>query len=191
MKQFIKTYWKTLLFFGIIGLVGGFFVGLYALESYSAEIQQQLITEMEKAGLHGVPADILLGIISAVQALAYGVILGGVGIYLAKKIGLWKDEKSLMKKPLMLSVIIGIVGGMTMILSDLLYFGNYSQAIMDSYLVKPTIPYLIAMVTYGGVIEEVMLRLFFMSLIVFIFHKIFGKKNEKPTTVVFIISNFI
>ena len=71
------------------------------------------------------------------------------------------------------------------------FFGNYSQAIIDSYSVKPTIPYLIAMVTYGGVIEEVMLRLFFMSLIVFILQKIFGKKNEKPTTMVFAVSNFI
>ena len=26
IKTFIKAYWKTLLFFGIIGLVGGFFV---------------------------------------------------------------------------------------------------------------------------------------------------------------------
>ena len=29
MKQFVKKYWKTLLFFAIAGLVGGFCTGLY------------------------------------------------------------------------------------------------------------------------------------------------------------------
>ena len=91
VKKFISTYWKTLLFFGIIGLIGGFFVGLYTLNSYPAEIQQQLIEEMEKAGLDGLPVDILLAIVTAVQSVGYGVILGGVGIYLAEKIG---DRKS-------------------------------------------------------------------------------------------------
>lgn len=55
--------------------------------------------------------------------------------------------------------------------SDILFFGNYSQIIMDSYSVKPTILYLIASVIYGGVIEEVMLRLFWMSLVTFILWK--------------------
>ena len=36
MTKFIKEYWKTLLFFTAIGLVGGFFVGIYQLDSYPA-----------------------------------------------------------------------------------------------------------------------------------------------------------
>ena len=78
-----------------------------------------------------------------------------------------------------------------MILLDILVFGKYSHAIMESYATKPSIPYLIAMVTYGGVIEEVMLRLFFMSLIAFILHKLLERKEEKPSTKVLIISNII
>ena len=171
MKKFITDYWKTLLFFAIIGLVGGFFVGIYQLDSFPMELQQQVydqgITKM------------MLGVVSAVESSGLGVVLGALGILLGKQIGLWKDEQFISKKPLIFSVITGVIGGTVMILSDLLFFGNYSKAIMESYAVKPTIPYLIAMVTYGGVIEEVMLRLFFMSLIAFVLHKIFGKKNEK------------
>ena len=189
MKQFIKTYWKTLLFFGIVGIIGGFFVGLYTLETYPAEIQGQLIGELEKAGLGDFPVDILLGMVTAFQSLGYGVILGGVGIYLAKKIGLWKDEKTITKEPLVAALIIAFVGGLVLILPDLLWFGKKSQAIMDTYAVKPTIPYLIATVTYGAVIEEVLLRLFAMSLIAFILHKVFGKKEEKPTATILIIAN--
>ena len=183
MKDFITNYWKTLLFFAIIGLLGGFFVGIYQLDSFPVELQQQVYDQ-------GITKT-MLGVVSAVQSAGLGIVLGALGILLGKQIGLWKDEKCLTKKPLFLSVGIGIVGGVVMILSDLLFFGNYSQAIMDSYAAKPTIPYLIATVTYGAVIEEVMLRLFFMSLIAFVLHKVFGKKDEKPTGMVLIVSNFI
>ena len=40
MKLFLKAYWKTLLFFTLMGLFGGFFTGLYLLDSYPPEIVQ-------------------------------------------------------------------------------------------------------------------------------------------------------
>ena len=153
MKQFIKTYWKTLLFFAIVGIIGGFFTGIFVLDSYPPKMQQQLIDELAASGLGGFPPNIIVGIITAMQAVGYGIVLGAAGIFLGKKIGLWKDEKKITKKPLILSVIISVVGGLVLILSDLLFFGNYSQIIMDSYSVKPTISYLIASVIYVGVIE--------------------------------------
>ena len=42
MKNFIYSYWKTLLFFAIIGLVGGFFVGIYQLDRFPVELQQDI-----------------------------------------------------------------------------------------------------------------------------------------------------
>lgn len=62
---------------------------------------------------------------------------------------------------------------------------------MDSYAVKPTVPYLLASVTYGAVIEEVLLRLFLMSLIAFLLHKLSGKKDGKPGTAVFVLADII
>jgi len=191
MKQLIKHYWKTLLFFTIIGLVGGFFVGIYAFDGYPEEMQQQLIDELTAGGLGGVPVTILLGVITAFQSAGYGLVLGAVGILLGKKIGLWKDEKNITKKPLIASVVISILGGLALILPDLLFFGHYSEAIMASYATKPTIPYLLATVTYGAIIEEVMLRLFMMSLVAFILHKLFGKKRETPNTAILVAANII
>ena len=46
MTAFIKSYWQTLLFFGMMGLVGGFFTGLFIMDSYPVNIQQQLIDEL-------------------------------------------------------------------------------------------------------------------------------------------------
>lgn len=191
MTQFIKSYWKTILFFTVVGLIGGFFTGIYLLDSYPAEIRQQLIGELAAAGLGQFPVDILMGVIAALQSAGYGLILGAIGIWLSKMAGLWKDERRITKKPLILSLIVSVIGGLSLILPDLLFFGQYSQVIMDSYATKPTIPYLLATVTYGAVIEEVMLRLFTMSLIAVILHKLFGKGHDKPTVAVLVLSNVI
>lgn len=191
MKKFIKAYWKTLLFFAVIGVLGGFFTGIYLLDSYPEEIRQQLIEEMNASGLGQIPVHIFMGITTALQSAGYGLVLGAVGIWLGKKTDLWKDERTITKKPLLASLAVAVVGGLALILPDLLFFGNYSDVIMDSYAVKPTVPYLLAAVTYGAVIEEVMLRLFAMSLIAFLLHKLFEKNSAAPTTAVLIAANVI
>lgn len=191
MINFFKKYWKTLLFFAIIGILGGFFTGIYVLDSYPAEIKQQLLDELTASGLGGFPPAIIMGVITAMQSAGYGIVLGAIGIWLGLKIGTWKDERIITKKPLAVSLVASVVGGLAMILSDVLFFGQYSDVIMDSYAVKPTIPYLLATVTYGAVIEEVMLRLFWMSLIALILHKLFGRRQNKPTAAILIVANVI
>ena len=183
MRNYLKTYWKTLLFFAVIGLIGGFCVGLYALDSYPADIQHQILSQ-------GLTRE-LLGIVTAFQAAGYGVVLGAVGIWLAKKVGLWKDEIQFEKEPVMAAVIVAIVGGLAMILLDVFFFGNYSDAIRDSYLVKPTLVFVLGSVTYGAVIEEVMLRLFLMSGVAFLLHRIFEGKKADTSDAVLIVSNII
>ena len=185
MQQFLKSYWKTLFFFAIVGLIGGFFVGIYVLDSYPADLKQQLLEEMNAITNGQISVEMLLGVIMAVQSAGYGVVLGGIGIWL------WKDEQNMTNKPLALSMVVAVVGGLVMILSDILFFGKYSEVIMDSYAVKPTIPYIIGSVLYGGVIEEVMLRLFFMSLIAFILHKVFQRKQPAPSIAILIVANVI
>lgn len=183
MKNFINAYWKTLLFFTIVGLVGGFFTGLYMLDSYPADIRQQIYEQ----GLN----DAAIGAVTAVQSALYGLALGAGGIFFGKKVGLWKDERSITKKPLAAAVIVAVIGGLAIILPDLLFFGKHVEVIMDSYAAKPSVPFMIASVLYGGVIEEVMLRLFMMSLIAFLLHQLFNKKNEKPTVAILIAANVI
>ena len=73
MKDFIKSYWKTLLFFALVGAVGGFGVGLYLLDGYPQDMVQQMLDQ----GL----TETLLALITAVQSAGYGLILGGIGIY--------------------------------------------------------------------------------------------------------------
>ena len=191
MKEFIKNYWKTIAFFVVVGPVGGFFTGLYLLDSYPAEIRQQLLNELAAEGLDFISADLMMGIIAAYQAAGYGLVLGVLGILLSKKLGLWKGEKTLTKKPLLAAALVSVIGGLALILLDIFFFGKYSQPIMDSYANKPTVVFLLASVLYGGVIEEVMLRLFMMSLVAFVLQKIFAKKSEKPSEGILIAANVV
>ena len=183
MKAFIRNYWKTLLFFAAVGLVGGFFTGLYMLDSYPAEMRQQILDQ-------GI-TEIVMAIVSAAQSAGYGLVLGALGIILGKQTGLWKDERTVAKKPLMITLVISVTGGLALILPDILFFGRYVPMIMDSYGVKPTIPYILAAVLYGGVIEEVMLRLFMMSLIAFILHKLFWRRQETTPVAALVLANIL
>lgn len=191
MADFIRTYWKTLVSFAIVGIVGGFFTGLFVLDSYTVEIQQQLLEELNSAGLGELPVDLVVATITAVQSAGYGIVLGAIGILLAKRAGLWKNERSITLKPLLAAILVAIVGGLAMILLDIFFFANHSQAIADSYLTKPSVVFVLASITYGAVIEEVMLRLFVMSLAAFIMFKLFEKKAEKPSTKILVLANVI
>ena len=183
MKDFFRSYGKTLLFFAAVGLVGGFMVGLYLLDSYPADI----VAQIQAQGI----TPTLLGLITAAQSAAYGAVLGGIGILLGKKTGLWRDERTLTRRPLLWTAAIAVIGGLALILPDILYFGKHVPAIADSYATKPTVPYLIGTVTYGGIIEEVMLRLFCMSLVAFFLWKVFDRKAEKPSVGVLVAANVI
>lgn len=183
MKTFFKTYWKTLLFFAVVGLIGGYFTGLYALESYPPDMRQELLRQ----GM----SETMLGLLSAIQSAGYGLVLGAAGIWLGRKVGLWKDERHITRKPLLAALVISLIGGLALILPDLLIFGRYEQALLDMYAVKPTIPYLLATVTYGAVIEEIMLRLFMMSLVAFVLHLLFERHREEASTAVLVAANVI
>ena len=183
MREVLKRNWKTLIFFAAVGLIGGYTVGLYQLESYPAEIREQVLAQ----GLN----DTMLALVTAVQSAFYGLVLGALGIWLGGKVGLWKGERNIAKKPLLAALAISVVGGVALILPDLLVFGQYEPALLEMYTVKPTILYLLATVTYGAVIEEVMLRLFVMSLAAFLLHLVFERRREGVSAAVLVAANVV
>ncbi len=183
MKAFIKAYWKTLLFFVVVGWIGGWVSGLYLLESYPPEMQQEMLAQ----GM----TDMNMALTMAIQSVTYGLVLGTAGIWLGRNVGLWKDERHITKKPLLAALVISLIGGLGMIFPDLLFFGKYEPALLDMYTAKPTIPYLLATVTYGAVIEEIMLRLFMMSLVAFVLHLLFERKRMEVSTAVLVAANVV
>ena len=181
--ELLKRHAKTLLFFAIAGLLGGFFVGYYVLDGYPEAIKNEIYAE---GG-----TDFLIAVVTAFQSALYGVILGAVGMILGDRLELFKNERNIQRKPLVFALGIALISGLCMILCDVLFFGRYSEAIMNSYDTKPTVVVVIASVVYGGVIEEVMLRLFMLTLVAFILFRLLDKGQSAPSVKVLVLANVI
>lgn len=180
MREIIKNNLKFLVFLTIFGLVGGYFTALYSIETLSNEMIEEAISQVGSV-------DTLI-IVTTLQSLGYALILGIIGKVLAKKIGLWRNVEFNKKGNIEL-ILVTLVGGTAFILFDVFIFGSFSEVIKNSYALKPTFEYIIASVTYGAVIEEVMLRLFFMTLIALIIQKL--AKKESMNNSIQIIANII
>ena len=181
MKKFIKDNWKFLLVVLFGGLIGGYCLGIYSYDSLSADSLKQLQEQNVTKEMLAISTMFQYGI-------TFGLILALIGIVLSKKINLWNDFK-LDKKAIITTVIITLISALLLFPGDKLIFGSLNSWVAEQYTVKPTIYKIIGGLLVGGIIEEVMMRLFLMSLIVFIISKII-KKKEIPT-VVFIIANVI
>ena len=180
MKTYLKKNLCFIIFLAIFGLVGGYFTGIYTLQSTDPTLLEDAISQLGSA-------DVLIAI-TTIQSVGYALFCGIVGKIIAEKVGLWRSMKFDATATAWV-VVLSLLGGLAIILPDLLFFNNFSEAIRDSYQVKPTVEYIVATLTYGGVVEEVMLRLFFMSLIAFLLMKI--SKRVEPTDSQLIAANFL
>jgi membrane protease YdiL (CAAX protease family) len=183
MKEYIKNNWKFLLFVLSSGLIGGYCTGLYIPEMYSREMLQQLQGQ-------GMTTE-MLALSGAVQyGILYGVILGAIGLLISKKVGLWKEIR-FDKNAVVPTAIISIIGALCLFPGDKLIFGRFSSWVNDLYHVSPGLPKIISGLLVGGVIEEVMMRLFFMSLLALIISKLFCKNEKNIPVWVFAAANII
>lgn len=181
MKQFFKENWKFLLLVLLGGLIGGYCTGLYGYDSLSLELLKQLQDQNVTKEMVALSSAIQYGIL-------FGIILASIGIVLSKKVDLWNDFK-IDKKAIITTIIVTIIGALVLFPGDKLIFGTLNTWVSEQYTVKPTIYKMIGGLLVGGIVEEVMMRLFFMSLVAFIISKIL-KKKEIPT-IVFIIANIV
>ena len=181
--KYIKENWKFLLFVIIVGIIGSIFTTVYSFHSIAPELMEEAIKQ--------VGSKELVMVVSVMQSvIIYVVVCGVFGIILSNKIGLWKKIK-FEKNKLLVTIIISIIGGLLLSVGDLYIFGNFNEIIKHSYDLKPSIEYIISSFTYGGVIEEIMMRLFLMSLIAFIISKLFYKKEKNIPVKVFVIANIV
>ena len=181
--KYIKENWKFLLFIILMGIIGSIFTTIYSFNSIDPELMEEAIKQLGSKEL--------VMVISVIQSvIMYSVVCGVFGIILSNKVGLWKKIK-FEKNKLLAPILISIIGGLVLSIGDLFIFGSFNELIKHSYDAKPTIEYIISSFTYGGVVEEVMMRLFLMSLISFIIAKLFYKKEKDIPVKVFIIANII
>lgn len=164
-------------------LVAGVFVIFYQLNTLPEAMVAEVMTEAGSMAF--------LAVVSAVQAAAHAFVCGLFGYVLAVKTGLWKNFE-FNKKHALKTIVICVLGGIVFSL-DHWGFGSFIDGIQEANIASLNAVGVIASVLYGGIVEEVMLRLFFMSLIAFVTGKIFCRKHsgEALPLWVFVVANII
>ncbi len=134
-------------------------------------------------------AGISMPIIVIIAIIQGGIIFGissFIGLILAEKTGFrlpllkaWIEHKKIdYKETLIQSIILGLITGISIFFIDKFVF---PLSIMSSIKVELWKGFLGSF--YGGIAEEVLMRLFLVSLFVFILTKIFRKKENNSAIV--------
>lgn len=166
-----------------VALVAGFFAARYTLKFVDPAVLHQAVEQLG--------SETALLLITVIQAVLFALVCGFFGYILSDRIGLMRPFR-FAKKPLCMTLAASLIGGVLFSL-DAWTFGRWIPEIGASYAAAGTFDAdtWIASILYGGIIEEVMMRLFLMSLIAFLVWKIFLKKRETVPTGVLIAANIV
>ena len=184
MMKLLRNCRKSLLFaLGLlpVALVAAYFTALYQLEFLDEAALSQM---MEQLGSTAAFIAVYM-----VQIAVYALVMGFFGHILATKLGLMRParlEWSALKWTLPLAAAAGVLLSL-----DWWTFGAWIPGLREATDLTLTVPVVIASVLYGGVVEEVMLRLFMMSLLAWLGWKLFFRKGEKAPTGVIVAANVI
>lgn len=162
-------------------LVAGVSIGFYEWTTGIASAVDAVMTQSQFV------------ILVTAQTILYAIITGFFGCLLAEKIGLLRSF-AFCKKPLIRSFVAGLLAGIGFFILEYAVFSPLIPDVALFYENKSfSAVYLVSEIFYGGVIEETMLRLFFMSLLAFLLWKIFARKYPKENipTILFIVANII
>ncbi len=168
--------WKKALRFALcmvpFAAVGGWFTGSYTYASYSAEIQREIMAQVGS-----IP---VLCLSSAFSSVCLALFCGFVGYLLSHAVGLM-GPLELERENLL--PVLGITLGAGVFFSlDYWTFGRWLPQVRESYesgLLTQRPDNWLASVFYGGVVEELLLRLFFLSLLAFLIWKVFFRKFDR------------
>lgn len=137
------------------------------------------LNAMQQMGVE-TPAFVL--VLSSLIQIAglYTLALGYLGYVLSERVGL-APVRTFGKRKAVIALAAGFCCALVM-LSDLALFAPVILQIKAAYTRDAfSLPALLFAMLYGGVIEEIMLRLFFLSLLVFLMDRIFdAKRGERP-----------
>lgn len=179
--------WKKALRFALylvpIGLIGGWF----SAEMLFSELDPAMLEE----ALRQIGSKTALKAASAAASVVYAVFCGFLGYFLAEKIGLirpFRFEKATLLRVLPVAAVCGAVFSL-----DAWTFANWIPQLKASNEAAGSFDAAtwIASVLYGGVIEEVMMRWFLMSLLALVGWKLFFRRQAAVPIKVLIAANIL
>ncbi len=183
MKKYFEANWKFLLFVLIGGLIGGCCIGIYSYDTLSEDTLAVLRDQNVTREIVAISSMIQYGIL-------FGVVLAAIGIVLSEKVHLWKTFR-FEKNDLLITAIITVIAALCLFPGDKMIFGSLNEWVRNQYTTAPTVYKIVGGLLIGGIIEEVMMRLFFMSLCIFILSRVFCKNESEIPVRVYVIANII
>lgn len=183
MKEYVKKATKFALVLIPVAALGGLFTGMYLLASYTGEVKARLLEQMGSTGA-------FLAVTSA-QSAVYAAFCGFFGYILSEKLGLMRPlgfEKKKLATALAITAVCGLLFSL-----DYWTFAQWIPELAATYPQLTTPENIASSVLYGGVIEEVLMRLFLMSLVAFLGWKLFFRKRERENipTGLFVAANIL
>ena len=182
----MKT-WKKALLFALcllpVGLIGGWFTAEMTLAAVDPALLEEAVRSA--GSLEVVKA------VSVASNVLYAVVLGFFGYILSEKIGLMRPfrfEKATLIRVLLISAACGAVFSL-----DAWTFGNWIPQLKASYAAAGSFDadVWIASILYGGVVEEVMMRLFLMSGLSLLGWKLFFRREAAVPVKVLAAANIL
>ncbi|MBN1428115.1 MAG: CPBP family intramembrane metalloprotease [Anaerolineae bacterium] len=189
--------WKVFL----VVLVGTA-IGIVAVIPYMLTMQSETL----KTANLGMPLWMLL-VIQVLQSTAFYGVLAAIGLLLAHRIGLGLPfiEGWLKKEPiwnrfprvLLVSVIVGLVGGAIIVGLDAWIFGPPMQTMLQdlnivlSENIQPPAWQGFLASFEGGITEEVLLRLFMLTLLAWLGSLVSHDAEGRPSLVVLWLANIL
>lgn len=180
MKKFKKPLLFTLALLPIAA-VATWFTVLYQFDLFDQATIDLLVSQIGSV-------EVVIAI-SVAQTVLYAAAAGFFGYILAEKTGLMRPFR-FEKKTLTTTLILSCLGGILFSL-DYWTFGAWISGIRESTLAGMTGYGWIASILYGGIIEEVLLRLFMMTLLAWIIWKLFFRKEETAPAGVIAAANIL
>lgn len=165
-------------------LIGGWCTGIYSFNDlYDEATRQAILAQL------GSLDEFCLAV--SVQYLVYTAFCGFTGFLLAKAVGLFRPfgfERRATTAALALSVACGALFAL-----DRPVFGRLIPGVAALYEGGLSAANLLASVLLGGIVEEVMLRLFLMSLLALLFWKLFFRSRNRAEIPegVFVAANIV
>ncbi len=183
MKELTKKALRFSLVLLPVAVIAIIFTCLYQFEMFPPEILEEAIKQ--------VGSKELIIVISVIQSTVYTFICSFIGYIVAEKTGLLKAfsiKTDKLLKALAASVLMGIIFSL-----DYWIFGSIINGVKEATVAGLSFYGVVASVLYGGIIEEIMMRLFLMSLITLIIWKLFFKPipKENIPTKVFLFANIV
>ena len=190
--------WKT--FFILWGAV---VFGVIAIIPYTLELQSGILQDLDLP----IPLPLLITIQIVQNSVLFGVLIA-LGLFFANRIGLGlpmlearlrgETVADKVRAILPVSIIVGAVASLLIIGLELAFFqpalvrelGDSAEA-LNLQTSQPAAWKGFLASFYGGIVEEVLLRLFVMSLFAWIGSFINKTTEGKPTSAVFWIANIL